>query len=53
MCSFVAVSKNMDTAIGLGFAVVFVLSITAPVNWLVFPLPAFARGAALGRPGNR
>ncbi len=36
MCSFVAVSKNMDTAIGLGFAVVFVLSITAPVNWLVF-----------------
>ena len=36
MCSFVAVSRNMDTAIGLGFAVVFVLSITAPVNWLVF-----------------
>ena len=36
MCSFVAVSKNMDTAIGLGFAVVFVLSITAPVNWLVY-----------------
>lgn len=36
MCSFVAISKNMDTAIGLGFAVVFVLSITAPVNWLVY-----------------
>ncbi len=36
MCSFVAVSNNMDTAIGLGFAVVFVLSITAPVNWLVY-----------------
>ena len=36
MCSFVAVSKNMNTAIGLGFAVVFVLTITAPVNWLIY-----------------
>ena len=36
MCSFVAVSRNMETSIGLGFAVVFVLAITAPVNWLVF-----------------
>jgi len=36
MCSFLAVSKTMRTAAGLGFAVVFVLSITAPVNWLVY-----------------
>ncbi len=36
MCSFVAISKNMDTSIGLGFAVVFVLAITAPVNWLIY-----------------
>ena len=36
MCSFVAVSKNIDTAIGLGFAVVFVLSVTTPVNWLIY-----------------
>ncbi len=36
MCSFVAVSRNMETSLGLGFAVVFVLSITAPVNWLVY-----------------
>ncbi|MCG6909234.1 MAG: NADH:ubiquinone reductase (Na(+)-transporting) subunit E [Deltaproteobacteria bacterium] len=36
MCSFVAISKNMDTAIGLGVAVVFVLSITAPVNWIIY-----------------
>ena len=36
MCSFVAISKNMDTSIGLGFAVVFVLTITAPVNWLIY-----------------
>ncbi|MFH1981646.1 MAG: NADH:ubiquinone reductase (Na(+)-transporting) subunit E [Pseudomonadota bacterium] len=36
MCSFVAVSGNLRTASGLGFAVVFVLAITAPVNWLVY-----------------
>lgn len=36
MCSFLAISKNLDTAIGLGLAVTFVLSLTAPVNWLVY-----------------
>ncbi len=36
MCSFVAISKNIHTAAGLGFAVVFVLSITTPLNWLIF-----------------
>jgi len=36
MCSFLAISKNLDTALGLGFAVTFVLSITTPVNWLVY-----------------
>ena len=35
MCSYLAVSKRMDTAIGLGIAVVFVLTITSPVNWLI------------------
>ncbi len=35
MCSFLAVSKKIDTAVGLGFAVVFVNGITAPVNWLI------------------
>jgi Na+-transporting NADH:ubiquinone oxidoreductase subunit E len=38
MCSFVAVSKNLDTSFGLGFAVVFVLTITTPMNWLVYHL---------------
>ena len=33
MCSFLAVSKKVETAIGLGAAVTFVLTITAPVNW--------------------
>ena len=36
MCSFLAVSKNLKTATGLGMAVVFVLTITTPVNWLIY-----------------
>jgi Na+-transporting NADH:ubiquinone oxidoreductase subunit E len=36
MCSFVAISKSMDTSIGLGLAVVFVLTLTAPLNWLIY-----------------
>ncbi len=36
MCSFLAVSKNMQTAAGLGVAVIFVLTITTPVNWLIY-----------------
>ena len=34
MCSFLAVSKTVKTSFGLGMAVIFVLVITAPVNWL-------------------
>ncbi|NJL59524.1 MAG: NADH:ubiquinone reductase (Na(+)-transporting) subunit E [Desulfobacteraceae bacterium] len=36
MCSFLAVSKKMETAVGLGFAVVFVQTLTTPANWLVY-----------------
>ncbi len=35
MCSFLAVSKNVKTAIGLGVAVIFVLGITLPINYLL------------------
>ena len=35
MCSFLAVSKNVKTAAGLGVAVIFVLLITLPVNYLL------------------
>ncbi len=35
MCSFLAVSKKVSTAVGLGAAVIFVLSITVPINWLI------------------
>ena len=36
MCSFLAISKNIESSIGLGFAVIFVNSITVPLNWLIF-----------------
>ncbi|MGB0811130.1 MAG: NADH:ubiquinone reductase (Na(+)-transporting) subunit E [Flavobacteriaceae bacterium] len=35
MCSYLAVSKTVKTAVGLGLAVVFVLSITVPINYLL------------------
>ncbi len=35
MCSYLAVSKKVKTAVGLGAAVVFVLTITVPVNFLI------------------
>jgi Na+-transporting NADH:ubiquinone oxidoreductase subunit E len=35
MCSFLAVSKKVETAIGLGAAVIFVLAITTPLNNLI------------------
>ena len=35
MCSFIAVSKNVETAAGLGIAVTFVQIITVPVNYLL------------------
>ena len=36
MCTFMACSKKVETAIGLGFAVIFVLGITVPLNNLVY-----------------
>ncbi len=35
MCSFIAVSKNVKTAFGLGIAVTFMLTVTLPVNYLL------------------
>ena len=35
MCSFLAVSKNVKTAAGLGLAVIFVLVVTLPINYLL------------------
>ena len=36
MCSFLAVSKEVDTAFGLGLAVTFVLTITSGLNFLIY-----------------
>ncbi len=36
MCSFLAVSRKVDTAVGLGVAVTFVLAITTPMNNLIY-----------------
>ncbi len=35
MCSYLAVSKNVKTSLGLGLAVTFVLLVTVPVNYLL------------------
>ena len=35
MCSYLAVSKTVKTAFGLGLAVIFVLAITMPINWMI------------------
>ncbi len=35
MCSYLAVSRTVQTSVGLGFAVIFVLGITVPINYLI------------------
>jgi Na+-transporting NADH:ubiquinone oxidoreductase subunit E len=35
MCSYLAVSKNVSTAFGLGMAVLAMLTLTVPLNWLL------------------
>ncbi len=44
MCSFLAVSKKVDTAIGLGAAVTFVLGVTVPLNSFIYNI-ALKEGA--------
>ena len=45
MCTFLAVSKKVDTAIGLGIAVVVVQTITVPANNLIYQF--FLKAGAL------
>lgn len=49
MCSFLAISKKVETSIGLGAAVTFVLTLTTPMNWALnhFLLKEGALGAGL------
>ncbi|MCP4604021.1 MAG: NADH:ubiquinone reductase (Na(+)-transporting) subunit E [Proteobacteria bacterium] len=44
MCSFLAVSKKVATSVGLGFAVIFVLVVTVPMNSMIYN-GLLARGA--------
>ena len=48
MCTFIAISKKISTAFGLGVAVVVVLAITVPVNNLIFNLFLLSRIASEG-----
>lgn len=41
MCSFIAVSKEVETAAGLGVAVTFVLSITTVLNYFIYKLMVY------------
>ena len=46
ICSFLAVSKRVSTAVGLGCAVIFVLTVTVPMNNLIYTY--FLKEGALG-----
>ena len=53
MCTFLAVSKKVDTAIGLGIAVILVQSVTVPVNNLIYHYLLKENALAwAGRPGT-
>jgi len=49
MCTFLAISKRVDTAIGLGVAVVVIQAITVPVNYLIYTY--LLKGGALAWAG--
>lgn len=36
MCSYLAISNDIKSSIGLGLAVIFVSAITAPINWIIY-----------------
>jgi len=44
LCSFLAISKSIDASVGIGMAVVVVLTITAPINWFIYEF-LLAKGA--------
>ena len=36
LCPFIGVSKNVESAVGMGFAVIFVMSVASIITWLVY-----------------
>ncbi len=51
MCSFLAISRRVETALGMGLAVTFVLAITCPLNHVLYHA-VLARGALDWIPGG-
>ena len=51
MCSFLAISRKVETGIGMGAAVVFVLAITCPLNTILYRL-LLEEGALSWFPGG-
>ena len=50
MCTFIAISKKVETAVGLGIAVVVVQTITVPANNLIYQY--LLKGGALAWAGS-
>jgi Na+-transporting NADH:ubiquinone oxidoreductase subunit E len=51
MCSFLAISKRLETALGMGVAVIIVLGITCPLNHVLYHT-LLAKGALAWIPGG-
>lgn len=47
MCPFIALSRSLKTASGMGFAVIFVVTITAAINWPIYHLILVPSGSTL------
>lgn len=45
MCPLLAMSRNLNTAVGMGGAVIFVMVVTAPVNWLLYHIILIRTGS--------
>ncbi len=47
MCPLLAMSKHLNTAAGMGAAVIFVMIITAPINWFLYHLLLVKTGSEI------
>ena len=47
MCPFLSLSKSLRTASGMGFAVIFVVTLTAIINWPIYNLILVPTGSEL------
>jgi Na+-transporting NADH:ubiquinone oxidoreductase subunit E len=47
MCPFIALSRSLKTATGMGYAVIFVVTLTAAINWPIYHLVLVPTGSTL------